>query len=124
MSRTMWRRSLIARKSAVAERGSSPEYRGELEMRCPYELIHRRYALEAVASADQPGGVACEGGRVAGDCDDRFYRRGGERFCLPDRAGARWIEHHGRVAGERARRNRVAGQVPALDGDPRLVRGG
>ena len=78
-------------------------------MRGPYELIDGRYALEAVAAADQLGGVACEGGRVAGYRDDRFYRRGGKRFRLPGGAGARRIEHRSGVAGERARRNRVAG---------------
>ena len=62
---------------------------GDLEMRRPHELIDRRYTLKAVPAADQLGGVACEGSRVAGDRDDRFYRRGGERFYLPGGAGAR-----------------------------------
>ena len=86
-------------------------------MRRPHELIDRRYALEAVAAADQLGGIACEGSGVAGYRDDRFYRRGGEFFRLPRGAGARRIEHRGRIAGERARRDRVAGQVAALEGN-------
>src|SRR5437667_3250417 len=103
---------------------SSAEDRGEFEMRCPHELIDRRQVLEAVAAAEQHGGVASEGGRVAGDCDDRGYRRGRERLHLPGGAGARRIEHRGGIAGERLRRKRVAREVAALDGDHRLVGGG
>src|SRR5437868_15379672 len=81
---------------------SSPEDREELEMRGPHELIDRRYAFETVAAADQLGGVACEGGGVAGYRDDPFYHRHGERFGLPDGAGARRIEHRRRAARKRA----------------------
>jgi hypothetical protein len=45
---------------------SSTEYRSELEVWGPHELIDRDYALEAVAAADQLGGVAREGGGVTG----------------------------------------------------------
>jgi len=45
---------------------SSTEYRSELEVWGPHELIDRDYALEAVAAADQLGGVAREGGGLAG----------------------------------------------------------
>jgi hypothetical protein len=103
---------------------SSPEYPGQLKMVGPDELIDRRHSLEAVAAADQPGGVAGEGGRVTRDCDNRRYRRGGECFRLPGGAGARGIEHRSGVTGERAGRNRIAGQIAPLDGKSRLVCGG
>ena len=105
-------------------RFSPPKQSRELEMRRPYELINRHEPLQAEAARDQPGGVPREGGGIARDGDHRHDRRSGQRLGLPRGAGARRIEHRGGIAGQRIGRQRIAGEVAALDGDGRSVHNG
>src|SRR3546814_2357883 len=49
---------------------SPPEHGNQLQVAGPGELVDGRRLCEAIAAVDQGAGVACEGGRVAGNGDD------------------------------------------------------
>src|SRR3546814_10075897 len=74
-----------------------PEHGNQLQVAGPGELVDGRRLCEAIAAVDQGAGVACEGGRVAGNGDDGRHVGGSDLRRLLARAVARRIEQIGRA---------------------------
>src|SRR3546814_3778925 len=76
---------------------SPPEHGNQLQVAGPGELVDGRRLCESIAAVDQGAGVACEGGRVAGNGDDGRHVGGSDLRRLLARAVARRIEQIGRA---------------------------
>src|SRR3546814_18112795 len=78
---------------------SPPEHGNQLQVAGTGELVDGRRLCEAIAAVDQGAGVACEGGRVAGNGDDGRHVGGSElRRSEERRVGKEW-RSTGRMRG-------------------------